>query len=98
MLTRAASYPDRETAQWCTQQVVSLNDQKIRRWLAQGSRDRLTVEAAWPAREPVGRVQLKAMLLAGRAATDVHAARVILKRDPGNPNGFRVHATFPTYL
>lgn len=35
MLTRSASYPDRETAQWATQQVVTANEQVVHRWLAQ---------------------------------------------------------------
>lgn len=99
MLTRAATYPDRETAQWCTQQVVSRNEQAIHRWLAQGSRQRLAIEAAWPSREePVGRVLLQAMMLAGRGAVDVRAARVVLKRDDSQPHGFAVQATFPIYL
>ncbi len=34
MLTRSASYPDRETAQWATQQVVTANEQAVHRWLA----------------------------------------------------------------
>lgn len=38
MLTRSASYPDRETAQWATQQVVNANEQAVHRWLAQNSR------------------------------------------------------------
>ncbi|MFF3729803.1 contact-dependent growth inhibition system immunity protein [Streptomyces sp. NPDC002476] len=63
MLTRSATYPDRETAQWATQQVVTANEQAVHRWLAQGTRARLTIEAAWPSRaEPVGRVQLEAEL------------------------------------
>ncbi|KIF68385.1 hypothetical protein HY68_06695 [Streptomyces sp. AcH 505] len=99
MRTRSASYPDRETAQWATQQVVTWNEQAIHRWLAQNTRQRLTVEAAWPSRaEPVGRVLLQAMMLAGREPVDVRAARVVLKRDAGSPHGFTVHATFPIHL
>lgn len=99
MRTRSASYPDRETAQWATQQVVTWNEQAIHRWLAQNTRQRLTVEAAWPSRdEPVGRVLLQAMMLAGREPVDVRAARVVLKRDGGSPHGFTVHATFPIHL
>lgn len=96
--TRSATYPDRETAGWCTQQVVTRNEQAIHRWLAQGTRRRLTIEAAWPSKPAVGRVMLQAMMLAGRDAVDVHAARVVLLRDPEQPNGFRVHSTFPIYL
>jgi hypothetical protein len=96
---RAATYPDRETAQWATQQVVTANEQAVHRWLAQSTRQRLTIEAAWPSRpEPVGRVLLQAMMLAGRDPVDVRAARVILKRDDTSPHGFTVHATFPIYL
>ena len=99
MRTRSATYPDRETAQWATQQVVTANEQLIHRWLAQSTRARLSIEAAWPAREePVGRVLLQAMMLAGREPLDVRAARVILRRDPAHPHGFSVHATFPIYL
>ncbi|MGV9687762.1 RNase A-like domain-containing protein [Streptomyces sp. NPDC003444] len=98
MLTRSATYPDRETAQWATQQVVTANEQVIHRWLAQGTRTRLTLEAAWPSREePVGRVQLEAMLLAGREPVDVRAARVILRHEPANPHGFVVLTTVPFY-
>ncbi|PJE94726.1 hypothetical protein CUT44_26560 [Streptomyces carminius] len=98
-LTRSATYPDRATAQWCTQQVVNRNEQVIHRWLTQGTRQRLTIEAEWPSREePAGRVLLQAMMLAGREPVDVRAARVVLRRDPGRPNGFAVHATFPIHL
>ncbi|MEV2246515.1 RNase A-like domain-containing protein [Streptomyces sp. NPDC049970] len=99
MLTRSASYPDRETAQWATQQVVTANEQAVHRWLAQNTRARLTVEAAWPSRgEPVGRVQLEGELLAGRGPVEVRAARVVLRREPVSPLGFVVHATVPFYL
>ncbi|MFV0128255.1 RNase A-like domain-containing protein [Streptomyces sp. HMX112] len=96
---RSATYPDREIAQWATQQVVTANEQHIHRWLAQSTRQRLTIETAWPSRpEPVGRVLLQAMMLAGRDPIDVRAARVILRRDTRSPQGFTVHATFPIYL
>lgn len=96
MLTRSASYPDRETAHWATQQVVTANEQVIHRWLAQGTRARLTIEAAWPSREePVGRVQLEGDLLAGRGPVDVRAARVVLRREPSRPHGFVVHTSVP---
>ncbi|MFJ8821664.1 RNase A-like domain-containing protein [Streptomyces sp. NPDC102467] len=96
---KSSTYPDRETAQWATQQVVTANEQYIHRWLAQGTRPRLVIEAAWPSRpDPVGRVLLQAMMLAGREPVDVRAARVILKREPSSPHGFVVHATFPIYL
>ncbi|MCF4138846.1 hypothetical protein L1856_22075 [Streptomyces sp. Tue 6430] len=99
MLTRSATYPDRETAHWATQQVVTANEQKIHRWLAQGTRARLAIEAAWPSREaPVGRVLLQAMMLAGREPVDVRAARVVLKREPNSPQGFVVFTTVPIYL
>ncbi|MFE6227172.1 RNase A-like domain-containing protein [Streptomyces sp. NPDC057854] len=95
----SATYPDRETAQWATQQVVTANEQNIHRWLAQSTRQRLTIEAAWPSRpEPVGRVLRQAMMLAGQEPVDVRAARVILRRSPDAPHGFTVHATFPIYL
>ncbi|MEV7444933.1 RNase A-like domain-containing protein [Streptomyces sp. NPDC056257] len=98
MLTRSSTYPDRETAQWATQQVVTANEQVIHRWLAQGTRARLTLEAAWPSREePVGRVQLEAMLLAGQEPVDVRAARVVLRREPASPYGFVVLTTVPFY-
>ncbi|MCX5381087.1 RNase A-like domain-containing protein [Streptomyces sp. NBC_00091] len=99
MLTRSATYPDRETAQWATQQVVTANEQVIHRWLAQGTRARLTIEAAWPSREePVGRVQLEAMLLAGQEPVEVRAARVVLRREPARPYGFVVQTTVPFFL
>ncbi|MEU8618128.1 RNase A-like domain-containing protein [Streptomyces sp. NPDC048623] len=99
MLTRSASYPDRETAHWATQQVVTANEQAIHRWLAQGTRARLTIEAAWPSREePVGRVQLAGDLVAGLGPVDVRAARVVLRREPASPHGFVVHTTVPFYL
>ncbi|GHF91073.1 RNase A-like domain-containing protein [Streptomyces griseosporeus] len=99
MRTRTATYPDRATAQWATQHVVNRNEQVIHRWLAQSTRQRLTIEAAWPSRdEPVGRVLLQAMMLAGREAVDVRAARVVLRREPSAAHGFAVHASFPVYL
>jgi hypothetical protein len=97
--TRTSTYPDRETAQWATQHVVTANEQLNHRWLARSTRARLTIEASWPSREePVGRVLLQAMMLAGRDPIDVRAARVILRRDAHRPHGFAVQATFPVYL
>ncbi|GAA2598753.1 MULTISPECIES: RNase A-like domain-containing protein [Streptomyces] len=97
--TRSATYPDRETAHWATQQVVTANEQRIHRWLAQSTRARLTIEAAWPSRaEPVGRVLLQAMMLAGREPVDVRAARVVLRREQSSPHGFVVLTTVPIYL
>ena len=97
--SRSGTYPDRETAQWATQQVVTANEQVIHRWLAQSTRARLAIEASWPSRpEQVGRALLQAMMLAGREPVDVRAARVVLKRDASRPHGFAVHATFPVYL
>ncbi|MFD7258107.1 RNase A-like domain-containing protein [Streptomyces sp. NPDC059874] len=99
MLTRTATYPDRETAQWATQEVINRNEQAIHRWLAQGTRPRIALEAAWPNRpEPVGRVLLQAMAFAGRGPVDVRAARVVLRREPAAPHGFIVHTTVPIYL
>ncbi|MFE2017423.1 RNase A-like domain-containing protein [Streptomyces sp. NPDC059499] len=99
MRTRSATYTDRETAQWATQKVVTANEQAIHHWLAQSTRQRLTIEAAWPSRpDPVGRVLLQAMMLAGRPAVDVRASRVVLKRDPARSHGFVVHSTVPIYL
>lgn len=99
MRTRSATYTDHETAHWATQRVVDSNEHVIHRWLAQSTRSRLAIEASWPARpEPVGRVLLQAMMLAGRGAVDARAARVILKRKTEHPHGFVVHATFPIFL
>ncbi|MFI5569435.1 hypothetical protein ACIA6T_19230 [Streptomyces sp. NPDC051740] len=71
----------------------------MHRWLAQGTRARLTIEAARPSREePVGRVQLEGDLLAGRGPVDVRAARVVLRREPSRPHGFVVHTSVPFYL
>ncbi len=96
MLIRSASYPDRETAHWATQQVVTANEQVIHRWLAQGTRARLTVEAAWPSREePVGRVQLEGDLLAGRGPVDVRAARRRAAPRAVQPERFRRPPTDP---
>ncbi|WP_443334453.1 RNase A-like domain-containing protein [Streptomyces sp. ZAF1911] len=65
MLTRTATYPDRETAQWATQEVITRNEQAIHRRLAQGTRLRIPLEAAWRSRPdlPVG------------ATPDVHEAQ-----------------------
>ncbi|MCI4041753.1 RNase A-like domain-containing protein [Streptomyces sp. TRM75563] len=99
MTNRSSTYPDRETAHWCTQQVITRNEQTVHRWLAQGTRVRLAIEAAWPSRpEPVGRVLLQSMMISGHGAADVRAARVVLQRDAASAHGFVVHATFPIHL
>ncbi|MGO4636337.1 RNase A-like domain-containing protein [Streptomyces sp. 2RAF24] len=99
---RAATYPDLETAQWATQQAITLNEQVIHRWLTQSARRRLVVEAAWPTRpEPVGSVLTVGMMLAGQQPLPVRAARVVLLRAaPGDaaPQGFTVHTSFPVDL
>ncbi|MET9467441.1 RNase A-like domain-containing protein [Streptomyces sp. NPDC006544] len=82
------------------QEVINRNEQAIHRWLAQGTRLRITLEAAWPSRpDPVGRVLLQAMAFAGHEPpVDVRAARVVLRRVPDAPQGFVVHTTVPIYL
>jgi Bacterial CdiA-CT RNAse A domain len=98
MLTRTATYPDRATAVWCTQQVIRLNAERIAAWLAQGTRRRLTLEGSWPSRdEPVGRVLLQSMFFAGRGPVDVRSARVVLERDDAAAEGFVTRTSVPVY-
>lgn len=73
---------------------MTANAQVIHRWLAQGPRARLVIEAAWPSREdPVGRFQLEGDLLVGGRAVDVRAVGVVLRSEPCSPQGFVVHTT-----
>ncbi|MEU8617594.1 RNase A-like domain-containing protein [Streptomyces sp. NPDC048623] len=99
---RAASFPDRATAQWATQQAIALNEQLVHRWLAQSTRRRLVIEAAWPSRpEPVGTVLTTGMMLAGQEPVPVRAVRVVLRRNgDGEPGAypFSVHSSLPVDL
>ncbi|MFF2567034.1 RNase A-like domain-containing protein [Streptomyces sp. NPDC058084] len=99
---RAATYPDRVTAQWATQQVIALNEQVIHRWLAQSTRERLVIEAAWPSRpDPVGTLLTTGMALAGQEPIPVRAARVVLRRTASDEPGafpFTVHSSLPVDL
>ncbi|MER6098892.1 RNase A-like domain-containing protein [Streptomyces sp. NPDC001728] len=99
---RAASFPDRATAQWATQQVITLNEQVIHRWLAQSTRQRLVIEAAWPSRpDPVGTLLTTGMALTGQEPVPVRAARVVLRRTgSGEPGAypFTVHSALPVDL
>ncbi len=52
MLTRSASCPDRETARWTIQKVVTANEQAVHRRLAQNTRVRLTRQPGRPVRSP----------------------------------------------
>ncbi|MEW1699727.1 RNase A-like domain-containing protein [Streptomyces sp. NPDC091278] len=99
---RAATFPDRATARWATQQVIALNEQIIHRWLAQSTRRRLVIEATWPSRpEPVGTLLTHGMALAGQEPIPVRAVRVVLRRtgsdEPGVPP-FTVHSSLPVVL
>ncbi|MFE2231190.1 RNase A-like domain-containing protein [Streptomyces sp. NPDC059442] len=102
VLARAATLPDRATAQWATQQVISQNEQVIHRWLAQSTRQRLVIEAAWPSRtDPVGTLLTTGMALAGQEPIPVRAARVVLRRTvSGEPGAhpFTVHSALPVDL
>ncbi|WP_338492020.1 RNase A-like domain-containing protein [Streptomyces sp. SJL17-4] len=99
---RAATFPDQATAQWATQQVITLNEQVIHRWLAQSTRQRLVIEAAWPSRpDPVGTLLTTGMALAGQEPIPVRAARVVLRRTgSGEPGAypFTVHSSLPVDL
>ncbi|MFJ3905988.1 RNase A-like domain-containing protein [Streptomyces sp. NPDC090025] len=99
---RAATFPDRATAQWAVQQVIALNEQTIHRWLAQSTRRRLVVEAAWPSRtDPVGTVLTTGMMLAGQQPIEVRAARVVLLRAAADQAGvppFSIRSFLPVIL
>ncbi|MER7520374.1 RNase A-like domain-containing protein [Streptomyces sp. NPDC126499] len=99
---RASTFPDRATAQWATQQVIALNEQVIHRWLAQSTRERLVIEAAWPSRpDPVGTLMTTGMALADQDPIPVRAVRVVLRRNgPGEPGAypFTVHSSLPVEL
>ncbi|MFF5973321.1 RNase A-like domain-containing protein [Streptomyces sp. NPDC012769] len=99
---RAATFPDRATAQWATQQVIALNEQVIHRWLAQSTRQRLVIEAAWPSRpDPVGTLMTTGMALADQDPIPVRAARVVLRRTASTEPGaypFTVHSSLPVEL
>ncbi|MFE5400620.1 hypothetical protein ACFQ9Z_04310 [Streptomyces sp. NPDC056580] len=106
MRTRSATYPDRETAQWATQQVVTANEQLVHRWLAQSTRSRLTIEASWPSRsEPAGRVLLQAMMLAGQeplsswaSSSAAGSRRTCPASSPTTPRPSRTTATRRTRI
>ena len=97
--TRSATYPDRETAQWATQQVVTANEQLIHRWLAQSTRSRL---------DHRGRVAVPGRPGRPGPAPGDDAGGPRPRRRTGRPrhpqagrrepHGFAVHATFPVYL
>lgn len=75
MLTRSASCPDRETARWTIQKVVTANEQAVHR-LLRPEHPGPPHPAAWPSREePVGRVQLEGDLMAGRGPVDAEDER-----------------------
>ncbi|MER8235593.1 RNase A-like domain-containing protein [Streptomyces sp. NPDC101490] len=99
---RAATFPDRATARWATQQAIELNEQLIHRWLAQSTRRRLVIEATWPSRpDPVGTLLTNGMALAGQEPVPVRAVRVVLRRTgSGGPGGppFTVHSSLPIVL
>ena len=95
--TRSATYPDRETAQWATQQVVTAQraeDPPLAR-PAHPRPPRHRGRLALPRGDPVGRVLLQAMMLAGREPVEVRAARVVLKRDAEQPARLRRARNLP---
>jgi Bacterial CdiA-CT RNAse A domain len=92
--TRTSSFADTAAAQRFVQAVIDLHTLTIRDWLASDSSERLKLEGYWPA-EITGRLQLRAMMYAGRGAIDVSGVRVILRRTGEHPNGFVVLSAFP---
>ena len=95
MPTHISSFPDTATAQRLVQAVVDANTVPIRDWLANRTTGRLRIDGHFPG-EVAGRLQLRGMLYAGRGPIEVHGVRVILERDPEQPNGFVVRGSFPT--
>lgn len=91
---RASSFADTAAAQRFVQAVIDLHALTIRDWLAGDTSERLKLEGYWP-REITGRLQLRAMMYAGRDAIDVRGVRVILRRTDQHPNGFVVFSAFP---
>lgn len=92
--TRSSSFADADAAQRFVQAAIDLQALRIRDWLAGDTSERLKLEGYWPA-EITGRLQVRAMMYAGRGAIDVSGVRIILRRTGEHPNGFVVLSAFP---
>ena len=82
----ASSFEDQAQAERFIQLTVRDNAREIERWLeSEGSKLRLDT---WLP-QPTG------ISVTGDTPEFVHGVRVVLYRDPGMPDGFRVHTAFP---
>lgn len=93
-VNRTSSYPDLATAEYFTQRVVDRNRARVHQWLARETAERLTLTGFFHG-QTTGLLQSRGMLYAGRGPFEVSGARVILQRDPAQPNAFRIYSTYP---
>ena len=84
---RASSFSDVQTAERCVGQVLSRNAKAIDDWLADRT-GHLRLD------EDLGGTTGISVDLHG-AVQNVEGVRVILRRTPDSPSGFRVHTAFP---
>ena len=84
---RASSFPDVATAERCIEEVVTRNKQVIHDWLESGV-SQIRLESR------VSTVSGVSVDLHG-TVQNVQGVRVILRRSPDDPSGFRVHTAFP---
>ena len=93
-VNRSSSYPDLATAESFTQRVVDRNRTRVHQWLSGETGERLTLTGFFHG-ETTGLLQTRGMLYAGRGAFEVSGVRVILQRNPAQPDAFRVYSTYP---
>jgi hypothetical protein len=93
-VNRTSSYPDLAAAEYFPQRVVDQNRARINQWLARETAERLTLTGYFHG-QTTGLLQSRGMLYAGRSAYEVSGVRVILQREPAQPNAFRIYSTYP---
>ncbi|WP_345415915.1 RNase A-like domain-containing protein, partial [Halioxenophilus aromaticivorans] len=85
----SSTYPDIETAQRVVGNVLSKNQAKVREWLSNSAKRRLTLNETLD--YEVGRV----IPQGAKTSQPSNKSFVLLIKDPIAPKGYRVHTSFP---
>ncbi|MEU6661773.1 RNase A-like domain-containing protein [Streptomyces sp. NPDC046821] len=93
-ITGSSSFINEQSAQDLTDRAIVQKQHDVRRWLENTSSGQKVIKVDF-GDEVTGRSISREDFIRGTGPHDVHQVKLVLRRDPDMPSGFRIHTSYP---
>ncbi|MGV9567856.1 RNase A-like domain-containing protein [Streptomyces sp. NPDC003480] len=90
----SSSFIDEASAQDFTDRALLARQQQVKRWIEKTTSRQLVIKVDF-AGEVTGRGMTREDFIRGTGPHNVDKVKLILRRDPNMPSGFRIHTSYP---